>query len=159
MSGYLEEYGAGEDRKETLIRNSIVIAAILVVAGAFSFYLFRTFPEVRATKHFVNLLRARDYPGAYAAWGCNSPCADYPYDKFMEDWGPQHAGASPHITDSETCGSGVIVTVAADGGPRSLFVVKGSQALSFSPVNFCAHRGAWTIMLHRTLGRLRWVFF
>lgn len=162
MSGYLEEYGAGEDKRETLIRNSIVIAAILIVVTAFCWYLFQTFPEVRTAKHFLTLVRAKDYTGAYADWGCTSahPCQDYPYNKFLEDWGPQSSASNPHITDAESCGTGVIVTVDTGGGPPSaLFVERYGSGLSFSPVAVCAHRGAWSIMLHRTIGRLRWVYF
>jgi hypothetical protein len=165
MSGYLEEYGAGEEKRETLLRNSIVIAAVVIVVTAFCWYFFTTFPEVRATKRFLNRVRAKDYGGAYAAWGCTSaqPCKDYPYTKFLEDWGPQsgaNGGSSLRITDSESCGTGVIVTVDAGAGQQSaLFVEKGSPGLSFSPVAICAHRGPWSIMLHRTLGRLRWVYF
>lgn len=164
MAGYLEEYGAGEDKRENLIRNTILITVSVIVFGGLLFYLFRPIHQINLTKHFLNALRAKDYPGAYAAWGCTAaaPCAQYPYDKFLEDWGPKSAiGASPdpHMTDIESCGKGEIVTVNLGGNKQSLFAEKGSDVLSFSPTPVCPGKSPWAIMTHRTLGRLRAILF
>lgn len=163
MAGYLDQYGAGEEKRENFIRNSALVVVLSIVVLAVGVYLFRTFPEVRTTKAFLNRLRARDYTGAYTAWGCGTPCQGYAYDKFLEDWGPKSQGAdSPilRITDSENCGSGVMVSVeVSQGRMEKLFVEKGSRAMSFSPVQTCPGKGPWSIMVHRTLGKLRFVFF
>lgn len=163
--GYLEDYGAGEEKRENLIRNSILIAVAAIALGAILIYLFRTYPEARAAKQFLNALKARDYAAAYRDWGCDAshPCPDYPMNKFLEDWGPGSKGAGSsdiHISDTESCGNGVMVT--AQIGPdrqEKLFVQKGSTAVSFSPLPVCPGKGAWAIMIHRTLGKLRAIFY
>lgn len=165
MSGYLEQYGEGEDRKEHLIRNGIALALAAIALGALTIYLFRPFHQISVTKHFLNLLRNRDYAGAYTAWGCGSskPCPEYTYEKFLEDWGPKSAVASDsalRITDAESCGAGVILNLAGTPGSRqTVYVGKDSDSLSFSPLTACPGKSAWAIMTHRTLGRLRQVFF
>ena len=165
MSGYLEQYGAGEDRKEHLIRNAIFLALAVIVVGGLGLYLFHTHHQIGVTNRFLTLLRAKDYQGAYGAWGCTTatPCKDYPYEKFLEDWGPKSAsGANPvlRITDSEGCGAGVILSVAVSpGNQQKLYVGKDNDSLSFSPLPTCPGKSAWVIMAHRTLGRMRGIFF
>ena len=165
MSGYLEEYGAGEDRKENLVRNTIVLGLAAVILIGLGLYVFHTHHQIVVTNRFLSKLRARDYAGAYAAWGCTAqkPCPGYAYDKFLEDWGPRSSvGANPRlrVTDSESCGTGVILTVdVSPGNIQKLFVDKGSDSLSFSPVQVCPGKSAWAIMAHRTIGRMRRVFF
>jgi hypothetical protein len=163
MSGYLDQYGAGEEKRENFIRNTILMALLAIVVLALGYYLFRTFPETRSTKAFLNRLRARDYTGAYTAWGCATPCQGYDYNKFLEDWGPKSEGANNpvlRVTDSENCGNGVMVSVkVSPGREENLFVEKGTAGLSFSPVPVCPGKGPWSIMIHRTIGKLRWVFY
>lgn len=165
MSGYLEEYGAGEEQKENLIRNSILIAVGVVVLALLAFYLFRPFHQIRVVKHFLSEVRDKNYPSAYAAWGCTTahPCSEYPYPKFLEDWGPQSAAAANpvlKITDAEGCGTAVIVSVATGAGQsQKLYVERASDGISYSPLPHCPGKSAWAIMIHRTLGRVRTVFF
>ena len=164
-SGYLEDYGAGEERRQHLIRNSILITLGVILAGLLLVFLLRYFHETQMAKRFLNELQAKDYTAAYAAWGCTSAskCPDYPMSKFMEDWGAQSsAGVSqtPKITDTERCGNGVIVSVQIPPARQEkLFIEKGSSALGFSPVASCPGKGPYAIMLHRTLGRLRRVLY
>jgi hypothetical protein len=163
MAGYLDQYGAGEDKRENFIRNTIITAVLAIVVLALGVYLFRTFPETRTAKHFLNQLRDHNYTAAYTSWGCASPCPGYAYDKFLEDWGPKSEGASNpilKIADTESCGNGVMVTVkVSPSREEKLFVEKGSKSLSFSPVPTCPGKGPWSIMIHRTVGRLRWIFY
>ena len=52
--------------------------------------MFHNYREERQVKSFFGLLGAHDYKAAYALFGCTDakPCRYYPFDKFMEDWGP-----------------------------------------------------------------------
>ncbi len=104
MSGYLEEYGAGEEQRENLIRNSIIIAVVVIAVTAVAYYLFRPFHQVRVTKHFLGLVKAKDYPAAYADWGCttDNPCKEYAYSKFLEDWGPKSPSDTHPFSKSRT---------------------------------------------------------
>ncbi len=165
MSGYLEQYGAGEERKEHLIRNAIFLALTVIILGALALYLLHTFHQVRVANRFLGQLRAGDYTSAYAAWGCSAatPCKEYSNEKFMEDWGPKSpaaGGSGVHVTDSESCGTGVIISLAGGTGPQQkLYVGKDSDLLSFSPLPTCPGKSAWAIMAHRTLGRMRRIFY
>src|SRR5690348_1870653 len=90
MAGYLDNYGAGDERREKIIKTAIVSAVVLVLAGAILYALFHNYPEERQAKRFFELLRAKDYKSAYSLWGCtdDKPCRDYPMTEFMKDWGP-----------------------------------------------------------------------
>src|SRR5260370_17191197 len=112
MAGYLEQYGAGEERRGKIIKIlAISLIAVVVIGGAL-YFNFHNFREERQVKQFLSLLGARDYKGAYALFGCTdaTPCRYYPFDKFMEDWGPNSGPprvAEPRITPRPSCGPAV----------------------------------------------------
>ena len=60
------------------------------------------------------------------------------------------------ITDSESCNTGVLLTVAVNRSrTEKLWVDKGNDAISFAPYPICPHKSPFAIMIHRTIGRLR----
>jgi hypothetical protein len=146
MGSYLESYGAIEDRRARnikLIRRFAVIGvAVLVVAVVF-YAIFKNFSQEQQVKTFLTQLRNRQYQDAYRMWGCTeqTPCRDYPFPKFMEDWGPEspHADASAaKIGVSQTCGNGVVIRVDyPKTEPMALFVDRESNVLSFAPWPEC----------------------
>src|SRR5690242_17541653 len=87
---YLEGYGVREARQERKLLYSIGIVLLLVVAGIVVYFWRRDRPELLKVEGFLSALRNKDYKAAYEFWGCNEqkPCREYPFDKFMEDWGP-----------------------------------------------------------------------
>jgi len=109
MSDFLEQYGAGDERRGQIVKRiAISLAGLLVVAG-FLFYCFHTFRQERQAKRFFQLLATHDYKQAYALWGCTdaSPCRDYPMTAFMQDWGPPGVSIGNfEVLDGESCGSG-----------------------------------------------------
>jgi hypothetical protein len=150
MAGYLDQYGAGDERRER--RNRwFIIAGIAVVAtlilGWFLYgwdksevlretHIARLVQKLRhgsqegEVRQFLELLRARQYEAAYKVWG---PDKDYPFNKFMEDWG-QRSVASFEVTSSRTCGSGVVITVDLQKGQEEhLWVQNASRTIGFSP--------------------------
>jgi hypothetical protein len=146
MTGYLESYGAGEERRERIIKWILLVSAITLVVGATSYFLFRNYREVRQAKLFFELLRNSEYEAAYALWGCtdDSPCPDYPMEKFLEDWGPgsPHADLSEmHFARTRGCRTGVIVEVDF-GDPRHeyLWVERGSRRIGYAPWPVCSPR-------------------
>jgi len=143
MAGYLDHYGAGEERREQMIKRVVIAAVVLVVVAGALYLMFKNYRQERQVKSFLALLARRDYKAAYVLWGCtdSNPCRDYPFGEFMKDWGPEseHADASSfHITKTRSCGSGVIVTV--DSGKKQedkLWVQRDDLTIGFSPLPGC----------------------
>jgi hypothetical protein len=161
MAGYLENYGAGEERREKITKTAVisVLAALLVALLAYA--VFHNYPEEREAKRFFELLQAKDYKAAYALWGCTEakPCRDYAMPEFMKDWGPAQAPVSSiDVLDTESCGSGVIVDVdAGKAGDKKLWVERDSRILSFPPFERCPQGNRihdfWRNIRYRIHGR------
>jgi hypothetical protein len=158
MSSYLEAYGASEEyraRRIRLIKNSSIALACALVAGSLLYAFFRNYGEEQKVKIFVARLQAKEYQDAYGMWGCTDahPCPDYPFSKFLDDWGPKSAHAdesSSHIGLSQSCGSGAVIRLDYKGSPQepvALWVERGTKTISFSPWPECPgrhlHLGSW----------------
>ena len=143
MAGYLDQYGAGEERRGKIIRMVVISVVALVVIGGGLVFTFYNFREERQVKEFLHHLNVKDYKAAYALFGCTDakPCRYYPIDKFMEDWGPAsgHSGFdSARITRSRSCGSGVLLTVDyGSNRQEKLWVERGDKSIGFPPVQGC----------------------
>jgi hypothetical protein len=166
MPGYLDQYGAGEEERNRIVIRSIVAVIVVAIAGALGWYLFENHHQEQVVKNFVDALRRGDYQSAYRDWGCTEqkPCGAYPLNNFMTDWSGANKDAAPDpgvigITDSESCNTGVLLTVAVNSTrTEKLWVDKagnGNDAISFAPYPICPHKNPFAIMLHRTIGRLR----
>ena len=161
MAGYLDQYGAGEERRNRIVFRSIAIALIVILVCGLSWYLFKNHHQEGVIKAFIADVRSRDLQKAYRDWGCTNekPCSGYEFDKFTGDWGPQGNGPDANvfgITDSESCNNGVLLTVEVNPGRvEKLWVEKGSDTISFAPYPVCPHKNPFAIMLHRTIGKLR----
>jgi hypothetical protein len=161
MPGYLDQYGAGEERRNRIIARSIIAAVVLAIVGSLSWYLLKNHHQESVVKTFVEAVRRGDYQTAYRDWGCTpqKPCSGYPFNKFMEDWGNQ--GSPPDasilgVTDSESCNTGVLLTVSVNRARQEkLWVEKNNDAISFAPYPICPRKNPFAIMMHRTVGRLR----
>jgi len=143
MAGYLDQYGAGEARREKIIKTLVISLVALVAAVGALFFIFHNYREERQVKEFFNHLASRDYKAAYALFGCTDtkPCRDYAFGQFMEDWGPGSGRNNPsnfRISRSRSCGSGVILTV--DFGKdqqEKLWVERKDMTVGFSPFPGC----------------------
>jgi hypothetical protein len=157
MSSYLEAYGAAEQHRARVIgvlrKCSIALAGVLA-AGLILFAIFRNHAEERQAKIFLGLLGAHNYPAAYTLWGCTEthPCPQYPFPKFLEDWGPKSAnGSDPAAASmglSQSCGSGVVIRLDYKGSDSvPLWVERDTGIVSFAPWPECPgrhlHFGAW----------------
>ena len=156
MSSYLETYGASEEqhaRRIGILKTTAITVISVLILGGILYGIFKNHFEEQQIKTFAARLEAKDFPGAYQLWGCSEahPCADYPYEKFLEDWGPKsgHAGVTPDISSSSSCGSGVMIglTYKGTGEPINLWVERDTKAISFAPWAECPgrhlHLGAW----------------
>jgi hypothetical protein len=170
MPGYLDHYGAGEERRNKIIFRTIITVLTVAVLGTLFWYLLRNHHQEGAVKNFLTAIRKGDYQGAYKAWGCNRPnaCSGYNFDSFLADWGPGAKSSSQPgldfrpdpallgITDSESCNNGVLLTVEVNQTRiEKLWVDRKSDAINFAPYPICPHKNPWSIMLHRTVGKLR----
>ena len=145
MGAYLQNYGAGEERRNRIIKFIILglVAALIVLVAAYFFFHNRS--EKKKVEHFLAQVNAHDYKDAYQTWGCTdaSPCRNYDFARFMEDWGPQSKATSPwRIASVEGCRSFVTVNVTADGAQlQSLGVERGgSHSISYAPSSECMER-------------------
>jgi|SRR6185437_1254446 hypothetical protein len=141
MAGYLDQYGAGDERRAKIFKSIAIAVAVLVFVGGPLFFIFHNYRQERQVKQFFNLLAAHDYKGAYALWGCTDakPCTGYSMQAFMDDWGPQKADPSNmSITRSRSCGSGVILTVHfGKDREEKLWVQRDDLTIGFSPLPGC----------------------
>jgi hypothetical protein len=140
MAGYLDHYGAGEERREKAIRTLVIALVVLLVAGGSLYFVFKNYRQERQVKQFFELLAKQEYQPAYSLWGCSEakPCRDYPFPEFYRDWGPQSGKSGAQISKSRSCGSGVIVTVHYPGKPEEkLWVEREGLVIGFSPWPGC----------------------
>jgi hypothetical protein len=164
MPGYLDQYGAGEEERNRTIIRSIISVVAIVIVGAVGWYLLKNHHQESVVKNFVDALRRGDYQAAYRDWGCTEqkPCSAYSFDSFMGDWGTGAKNNTPPdpgvigITDSESCNTGVLLTVSVNSTrTEKLWVDKANDGISFAPYPICPHKSPFAIMIHRTIGRLR----
>lgn len=142
MAGYLESYAAIEERKarnRTRLKRSIIIGVCALVVALFLYAIFKNRHQEREVKSFLGLLQNHQYQDAYHMWGCGekTPCRDYAFPKFLEDWGPTspHANAAnAKISLSQSCGDGAFIRLQyAHAEPVGLMVDKSTDIISFAP--------------------------
>ena len=143
MAGYLEQYGAGDERRVKIIKTLVISIVSVVVVGGALFFIFHNFREEGRVKDFYALLRAKDYKGAYALFGCTDtkPCKEYGFDMFQQDFGPNTGHddlSNVRISRSRSCGSGVLLTVDfGNNRQEKLWVERHDMSIGFPPVQGC----------------------
>jgi hypothetical protein len=165
MAGYLDQYGAGDEKRERLILWTVVVIVGVAIVAGLGWYLFKNHHQEGVIRNFLADVRRGDLTAAYRDWGCGAdkPCAGYDYQKFLGDWGQNSSatGGPPDpgvlaLTDSESCNSGVLLTVEVNRArTEKLWVDKKSDAISYAPYPICPHKSPFAIMIHRTVGKLR----
>jgi len=146
MAGFLDEYGTHQDKRERITKVLVISLLALLAAdvlGGILFFFLHNYREEGRVRHFFDSLAAHDYKAAYATFGCTDakPCPDYPFNKFMEDWGPNSGRSDTsnfRIARSRSCGSGVILTV--DFGKNQeerLWVERKDKTVGFPPFDTC----------------------
>jgi hypothetical protein len=142
MAGYLDQYGAGDERRIKIIKTLVISLVTLVVLGGIGMFVFHNYRQEQQVKRFFDLLQARKYEDAYNLWvRSDSDRKGYPMQSFMQDWGPQsnHSDVSSmRIAKSRSCGSGVILTVQfGNNQEEKLWVQRGDLSIGFSPLPGC----------------------
>lgn len=142
MAGYLDQYGAGEERRIRIVKTLVISIVTLAVLGGIAFFIFHNYRQERQVKRFFELLQAHDYQSAYSLWvKSESDRRGYPLTAFMQDWGPQSGHADVgnfRISRSRSCGSGVILTVDFGANQQEkLWVQRDDLTIGFSPLPGC----------------------
>lgn len=139
MASYLEGYGDAQAKRSRTLRWLILTPLVLLLLGTFLYFQFRDFRERRLASQFVELVKTKDFKAAYALWGCTEqkPCSEYPFNRFLEDWGPGGMLKNPsdaRIAQSKGCKTGVISTLRASGQEDiQLWVDRQTEAIGFAP--------------------------
>ena len=153
MAGYLDAYGATDARREKTLKWLILGGLGLVVLTVVLYFQFRDFRQERRIGAFLDALRKQDYQSAYLSWGCTeaSPCRDYRFEKFLEDWGPNstHAQANEaKIASTMGCDAGVVADVRfPNTSPVLLWVERNSESVGFFPWRFRPVPADWKSQL------------
>lgn len=161
MPGYLDQYGAGEERRNRIILRGIVGILTIAIVWVLGWYLFLNHHQEAIGSSFLDALRRGDNQAAYRIWGCTSarPCSGYEFPKFLRDWGPGPNGpdlALLALTDSEECNSAVMLTVRVNKErTESLWIQRNDDSIGFAPYTSCPQQIPYAIMVHRTLGKVR----
>jgi len=132
--GYLDQYGAGVERRLRLWKRTAIAVAAALCAGGVLYLQFGNFRQERQAKRFFELLAVRDFDAAYRTWAPTA--ADqrgYPMEAFLEDWGPDSGRNGYPIEERPACGSGVILTVASGKGRERLWVQRDTLVIGFAP--------------------------
>jgi hypothetical protein len=137
MASYLETYGAGEAKRERLVKGVAVVVGVLLLAVGLGWFFLRNFKEDSRVSEFVESLQKKDYPAAYAMWGCTveKPCRDYDYKRFLEDWsaGPHADAAAVKVEKTRNCAGGVIRNLKYPADNVLIFVSRSDLQISFPP--------------------------
>ncbi|MCX6638567.1 MAG: hypothetical protein NT090_26230 [Acidobacteria bacterium] len=146
MTGFLDSYGAGEERREKIVKRLVLGALVALVIAAALYFVFRNWGEDRQARLFLDLVKKQDYQSAYRLWGCTpvTPCRDYRFEKFMEDWGPKspHGNtAAARIAKTRSCAGGVIYTLEyGKDDSLLLWVGREDKVLGYAPWPSCNPR-------------------
>jgi len=135
---YLDQYGVGEERRnKNIVRAVLGFLGLVILVTAGYFYL-RNYKEQGKLSVFRAILEKKDFEGAYRHWGCTAekPCKYYPYDKFLEDWGPksEHTNwASMRVVRKVTCRDGYGNGWKFGNDVMHVWIAREDQSLGYDP--------------------------
>jgi hypothetical protein len=140
MAGYLDSYGAGDERRARIVKLAAVSVVALAILFGLLYFFFRNYSQEQQAKRFFQLLEAHDYNAAYNMWvSSDAERTGYPMSAFLQDWGPQAMNVHNFsILDAESCGNNVIVdTDLGAAGDKKLWVNRRTLELGFGPYEVC----------------------
>ncbi|MCY4593608.1 MAG: hypothetical protein OXC19_02265 [Bryobacterales bacterium] len=136
---FLGGYGTKGVLAERIVKIVLVSVAVTAMLGALYYVFFRNWREERYAKRFFEQIRAEQYEEAYRLWGCSAeePCRYYPYDEFLEDWGPDAPYGKLNdysLGRSYTQPNGVILRYSINGEEGDpLWIELAPPKINFAP--------------------------
>lgn len=145
MSEFLDNYGVKDALRERRVKRTLYAVLTLAIVGGGLWFFLRNYKEESRVKEFLTLLERQDYKTAYALWGCSdaTPCRDYKFERFLQDWGPQSdAGnvAAIRRTKVKSCEHGIIQLLQIKGQDVNLYVDRSTLVVGFAPWPVCKPR-------------------
>jgi hypothetical protein len=119
MAGYLDSYGVADQRRERVVKLSLIIGFSTILILTVGYFTLRTHTQERVVSQFMEDLQHQQYMDAYKLWGCPENCKLYPPNEFLKDWGPEGKTAQAsqfkieHVDYCEAC-------AVLPSGPQSL---------------------------------------
>ena len=136
---YLGGYAERGLVAERIVKAALLALAAAALLGAIYYVFFRNWREELQARRFFGLLQEQEYENAYSLWGCSvaEPCRYYPFEEFLEDWGPEAPYGSLDsfsIGRSFTLATGVRLRYSINGreGPP-LWIDRDPYRISFAP--------------------------
>jgi len=145
MAGYLDAYGVADQRRERVVRLTVIWGLSILLVVTVLYFSLRTHTQERIMSQFLNELEHQQYQEAYKMWGCPQNCKYYPPEKFLEDWGP----ASPYAKTSafkiehiDFCDEGVVFDLSYPKTSEDigLWVNRSTNFITFNPAPRCPGR-------------------
>jgi hypothetical protein len=154
VASYLQQYGAGEEQRNRVIKWIILGCVGAVIIAIAAYFMFHNYPERHVATRFLTDVNGKNYQAAYRDWGCstNHPCPNYDYSRFMQDWGPSKNVTLPwKVQSTDSCKAFLTVNVQAQGSElQSLAVMRDDHSLSFAPAPECQERQwRWKLFFER----------
>jgi hypothetical protein len=149
MGSYLDEYAAAgqqSERRGRIVKRIAVSGLIAAVVVTAAYFGLRTWSQERVVNQFLQDLQRKDFQSAYKLWGCaqETPCKDYPSDKFNEDWGSSslYSNASAlKIEHVDFCDTGVVFNLTYPKQEElGLWVDRSTNVIGFAPWPRCPGR-------------------
>lgn len=146
MPSYLDTYseeGARSAARARVVKRVVIGVAGVALISAIAYFSLRTHSQEKVVDQFMDDLRQGNYQAAYRLWGCTeqTPCKDYPAEKFNEDWGPKspYANAAEiHVDNVDYCDTGVVFTVTYPKQETvGLWVDRATNVIGFAPWTRC----------------------
>lgn len=144
MSGYLDSYGVADQRRERIVKFSLMIGLSTILIVTVGYFTFRTHSQERVVSQFLGELEHQQYMEAYKLWGCPENCKYYPLIEFLKDWGPQSKISKPSafkIEHVDFCDDGVVFDLSyPNADDIGLWVNRTTNFISFNPTPRCPGR-------------------
>jgi hypothetical protein len=144
MAGYLDSYGVADQRRERVVKLSLIVGIGAILIVMIGYFTLRTHSQERAVSEFLQDLNDQKYPDAYRLW-CPENCKLYAPNEFLKDWGPESKTAKASqfkVEHVDYCGDGVVFDLSYPNTEDiGLWVNRTTNIISFYATDTSRCRG------------------